>query len=231
MVCTLILVLSVASAGISGIFNFNSRLAASVPCLIGLSPTLFDLIEHVGVGSILYETEFDLVSTLFAWHSMRAIDWPSLSPIPGSQWLPYSFMRGYVGVCPSPGQARAVVNGHDIYTGLPVIPSIPLLGDLGTWFQVREEAARYFHPVHKTPLPDSLPNTSVLLDPPATTKEAQPDSSVPNNEAQPSSAVPDPLAASPPTKFLGLALQPLVLLDSQRLLATSLRSMPRSGVL
>lgn len=76
-----------------------------------------------------------------------------------------------------------------------------LLRDLRTWSQAKVEAARYFRHVHKTPLLDSFPNTPVLLDPPATTKEAQSDPFVPINKSQPSLTVPVPTAASPALKF------------------------------
>lgn len=138
-----------------------------------------------------------------------------MSPILRWRWLPYNFVRGYVGGFPSPVQAQIVVNGRDIYTGLPAIPSIPLLWDLPTWSQAREEATRRFHHVHKTPLSDSFPNTPMLLKPPSTTKEAQLDSSVQTNEAQPSSTIAAPPSASPRTETPQMALQPLSLLDSK----------------
>lgn len=95
-----------------------------------------------------------------------------------------------MGGFPSPGQARVVVNGRNTYSDLPAIPSIHLHWDLPTMSQVREEAALYFHHVRKTPLPDSFPNTPVLLDPLVTTNDVQPGSSVSTNMAQKSSTVP-----------------------------------------
>lgn len=55
----------------------------------------------------------------------------------------------------------------------------------------------------------------MLHDPPVTTEEGRPDSSVSINEAQSSSSFPTSLLLLPTLKFLGLALQPLVLPDSQ----------------
>lgn len=117
---------------------------------------------------------------------MRAVDWSSVSPIAGSRWLPCDFVGGLVSGLLNPGQARVVVIGRDTYTGLPAIPSVPLLRDLPAWSQVREEAARYFHHVHNIALPDSFPNTPVHHD-----------STPPTGAARSGSSDLDPLSSSP----------------------------------
>lgn len=159
------------------------------------------------------------------------IDLDSLSPIPGSRWLHYVFVRGYVCRLSSLFQAQDVVNGHNSYTGLSAIPSIPPLKYLWTWSRVRQEVARYLHHVHKTPISYSFLKMSVLLWPPATIEEARPGPSDPTcerNQALHSYLLLLHLRA---LIFPSLTLLKLILLDGQKRFATSLRSMPKSGLM
>lgn len=89
-----------------------------------------------------------------------------MSSIAGSRWLSYDFVRGLVPGFLSAAQARVAANGLDTYTFLPAVLSVPLLQDLLTWSQVREEAAHHFHHVQKFALPDAFPNTPYSLTPP-----------------------------------------------------------------
>lgn len=63
-----------AALGFPATFHCDSRITVSKPCLIFLSAALLDLNELVGVGAILRGTEFNLATSIFIWHTMRAVD-------------------------------------------------------------------------------------------------------------------------------------------------------------
>lgn len=114
----------------------------------------------------------------------RLLTGPASVPFQGVNNYCYKFLRGYVGGDLRPAQALVVVNGRDTYNGLLAILSTHLLWDLPIWSQLRKEATPYFQHIHNRPLLDSFPNILVLLDPPATTNETRPDSSIPAHKAR-----------------------------------------------
>lgn len=129
----------------------------------------------------------------------------------------------------SPGQAWVVVNARDNYISQPAILLISVFRDLPNSFHGSEEAACYFHHVHKNPLPDSIHNTPIQLNPLATTKETQSDSFLLANDIVYLSR--HLLLLLHSLEFRSLALQPLILPDSQWILKTSVWSMQRRRVL
>lgn len=60
--------------GVSDTFDLKSRLFLYFGSFVGIEASLADLVDQVGICSIVHKLNSDTALTFFAWHTIRAFD-------------------------------------------------------------------------------------------------------------------------------------------------------------
>lgn len=66
--------LTLACDGVPDTFDLDSQISSSSGCLFGTQDSVANLVDRVGIRSIIHESDFATASPVFAWQMMRAVD-------------------------------------------------------------------------------------------------------------------------------------------------------------
>lgn len=143
-------------------FKCDSRDETHVLYLVAMSYFFVFLAETVGVCAILCICDYDMVTALTAWKSMRPVDWMAVTPDPVAQLLFFSMGPGPASFLATEGATRLVQDQKISYLTQPLLPAVPYLRTPPSLASVPRTVAEYLHRSYRQPLHSCFLSEPVL---------------------------------------------------------------------
>lgn len=102
--------LQAVSKGLTDAFKIVTRLAPHVSYLVALWASKIDLVDNVGVYLIVDWSNYNMVTSLMAWDTMKCVDWETIFSFSTSQLLPFVINTGILSFHSEEGFVRVVQN-------------------------------------------------------------------------------------------------------------------------